>query len=111
MAYNRRHPLRAADYVAPVAGRMNLAYETLGASAEDPAVRGKPALTFVWPDGDRTWTYAELWDLVQRIGRGLLARGLAPGDRVLIRLPHSPGYAFAFFGATVAGLLPVPSSP
>jgi len=48
---------------------------------------------------------------VQRIGRGLLACGLVPGDRVLIRLPHSPAYAFAFFGANAAGLVPIPASP
>jgi acyl-coenzyme A synthetase/AMP-(fatty) acid ligase len=36
---------------------------------------------------------------------------LTPGERVLVRLPHSPEYAFAFFGATLAGLVPVPASP
>jgi acyl-coenzyme A synthetase/AMP-(fatty) acid ligase len=30
---------------------------------------------------------------------------------VLIRLPHSPEYAFAFFGANLAGLVPIPASP
>ena len=35
------------------------------------------------------------------------ASGLAPGDRVLIRLPHSPAYAFAFFAANLAGLVPI----
>ena len=58
-----------------------------------------------------SWSYAELWERVQAVGRGLLARGLTPGDRVLVRLPHSPEYAFAFFGATLAGLVPIPASP
>lgn len=96
---------------APVPGALNLARATLGAAAADPATARRPAFTFVHPGGDRTFTYDELWQRVQAIGRGLLARGLAPSDRVLLRLPHSPEYALAFFGATVAGLVPIPTSP
>ncbi|PKN82348.1 MAG: AMP-dependent synthetase [Chloroflexi bacterium HGW-Chloroflexi-9] len=91
---------------------LNLARWCLGDRAEDPARAHAPAFTFVHEDGHTdTWTAAEAWTRVQRIGRGLLARGLAPGDRVLVRLPHSPDYAFAFLGATVAGLVPIPASP
>jgi acyl-coenzyme A synthetase/AMP-(fatty) acid ligase len=89
----------------------NLATECLRAHAEAPSSASRPAFSFVdGARGDR-WTYAEAWAEVQRIGRGLLARGVAPGSRVLVRLPHSPQYAFAFFGANVAGLVPIPASP
>ncbi len=57
------------------------------------------------------WTFAETWDAIENAARNLIASGLAPGDRVLINLPHSPGYAFAFFGANLAGLVPIPVSP
>ncbi len=89
----------------------NLARECLAARAEDPATAARHAFSFI--DGDRVdrWTYRAVWAEVQRIARGLLARGLAPGDRVLVRLPHSPSYAFAFFGANLAGLVPIPASP
>jgi acyl-coenzyme A synthetase/AMP-(fatty) acid ligase len=89
----------------------NLAAACLRAHAEDAAMGARPAFSFV--DGEQVsrWTYAEVWADVGRIGRGLLARGLVPGDRVLIRLPHSPAYAFAFFGANAAGLVPIPASP
>jgi acyl-coenzyme A synthetase/AMP-(fatty) acid ligase len=89
----------------------NLAAACLRGHAEDPASAGRPAFTFV--DGERIerWTYAEAWAEVQRIARGLVALGLVPGDRVLVRLPHSPAYAFAFFGANAAGLVPIPASP
>ena len=85
----------------------NLAAACLRGHAEDPASAGRPAFTFV--DGERIerWTYAEAWAEVQRIARGLVALGLVPGDRVLVRLPHSPAYAFAFFGANAAGLVPI----
>jgi acyl-coenzyme A synthetase/AMP-(fatty) acid ligase len=91
---------------------LNLAWECLGRHAEDARAVARPALTFVEGDGSAaSWTYGEAWERVERIGRGLLARGLRPGDRVLVRVPHSPDYAFAFFGATAAGLLPIPASP
>ncbi|RLT36152.1 MAG: AMP-dependent synthetase [Chloroflexi bacterium] len=97
-------------------GPLNLARACIEAHATDPASAARPALTFVdvsVVDAERvsTWTYAELWAEVQRIAHGLLALGLVPGDRVLIRLPHSPAYAFAFFGANLAGLVPIPASP
>ena len=92
--------------------RLNLARWCLEGRAGDPALAGAAAFTFVDAEaGDRSWTSAEVWERVQGIGRGLLALGLEPGERVLVRLPHSPEYAFAFFGATVAGLVPIPASP
>jgi acyl-coenzyme A synthetase/AMP-(fatty) acid ligase len=89
----------------------NLARESLGIRAEDPEVAPRRALTFIDGEDVREWTYAETWAEVQRIAHGLIAAGLALGDRVLLRLPHSPEYAFAFFGANLAGLVPVPASP
>ena len=90
---------------------LNLARFCIEARALDPATADRPAFTFVRDEGDESWSYAGLWARIQRTGRGLLARGLVAGDRVLLRLPHSPDYAFAFFGATLAGLVPIPASP
>jgi acyl-coenzyme A synthetase/AMP-(fatty) acid ligase len=90
---------------------LNLARACLEPWATDPAHSGRPAFTFIAPTGDEVYTFAEVWERVCRIGRSLLARGLTPGDRVLVRLPHSPDYAFAFLGATIAGLVPIPASP
>ena len=91
---------------------LNLARWCLERHAEDPASRDRAAFTFVNEDGSaQSWTYAAVWERIQRHARGLLAGGMEPGDRVLIRLPHSPDYAFAFFGATLAGLVPIPASP
>ncbi len=100
---------------------LNLARVCIETRANDPASRARPAFTFLRdvPSSDsgsnstapESWSYVELWERVQAVGRGLLARGLTPGDRVLVRLQHSPEYAFAFFGATLAGLVPIPASP
>ena len=91
---------------------LNLARYCLEARALDPSGAGSPAFTFVNPESeDRVWTYAEVWQRVEAIARGLLAIGLEPGERVLVRLPHSAEYAFAFFGASLAGLVPIPASP
>ena len=101
---------------APVAGPLNLARACLDPWADDPAHAGRPAFTFLRSAGGEddpaeAWSYAEARERVLRIARGLLARGLEPGDRVLVRLPHSPAYALAFFGANAAGLTPIPASP
>ena len=90
---------------------LNIARACLESWATDPDHAGRPALTFIRPGGDEAYTFADVWERIQRIGRGLLADGLQAGDRVLIRLPHSPEYAFAFLGATIAGLVPIPASP
>ncbi|MDA0301218.1 MAG: acyl-CoA synthetase [Chloroflexi bacterium] len=91
---------------------LNLARWCLQRHAENAASADRPAFTFVHEGGSaESWTYAQIWERVQRLARGLLDGGLEPGDRVLVRLPHSPDYAFAFFGATLAGLVPIPASP
>ena len=93
---------------------LNLARACLEPWATDPAHADRPAFTFIAPEehgGDRVFTFREAWERIERIGRGMLAAGLQPGARVLVRLPHSPDYAFAFLGANVAGLVPIPANP
>lgn len=56
------------------------------------------------------WTYARLTRAVRAIAGGLLAQGLVPGDRVLLRLGNTVEFPLAFLGAIAAGLVPVPTS-
>ncbi len=91
---------------------LNLARWCIERLGADAARGDRPALTFARNDGTtQCWTYAEVWARVQRIARGLLDGGLEPGDPVLVRLPHSPDAAFAFFGTVLAGLVAVPAGP
>lgn len=91
---------------------LNITRYCLEQWAYDNSTASKPAFTFARKNKKNdTWTYQEVWNLVQSIGKGYIKLGLKKGDRVLIRLPHSPEYAFAFFGANIAGLIPIPASP
>lgn len=58
----------------------------------------------------RKYTYAEIAALVNRAGNGLRRAGVQQGDRVLIVLPDSPGFAAAYFGAIKIGAVAVPTS-
>lgn len=56
------------------------------------------------------WTFREIEDAVLRIAGGLRSLGLAPGDRIMIRLDNTSAYALLFFGAIAAGLVALPTS-
>lgn len=96
------------DKTAP----MNLAHYAIGrAAARTPE---KPALLVIESLADErpaeTLTYRSLEDAVLQTAGALLAMGLAPGDRVMIRLENTSAYAILFFGAAAAGLVPLPAS-
>lgn len=98
----------AAPPPSPTA--FNMARYCLAAAARTP---GKPAL-IVAQDASGTpaelWSYAMLEDAVLRMAGALRAAGLAPGDRLLIRLENTSAYALSFFAAVSAGVVPVPVS-
>jgi long-chain acyl-CoA synthetase len=71
------------------------------AAARHPA---KPALVA----GSRTVTWGELDGAVSALAAGLLARGLAAGDRVGLLLPNGIEFATAYFGVLRAGLVALP---
>jgi acyl-coenzyme A synthetase/AMP-(fatty) acid ligase len=55
-------------------------------------------------------TYRALAERTTRFAGVLHALGVAPGDRVLIRLPNCLEYSVAFLGAMKRGAIPVPTS-
>ncbi|MCC5984571.1 MAG: acyl--CoA ligase [Rhodobacteraceae bacterium] len=98
--------IRSAPPAAPPSP-YNMARDVLAAGARTP---DKSALQVLRASGAERWSYARLIAAVRGTGAGLLALGLAPGDRVLLRLGNSVDFPIAFLGAIAAGLVPVPTS-
>lgn len=68
---------------------------------------GRGSKVAVYYEG-RSYTYAQLADLANRIGNGLRGLGLDLEQRVALLLLDSPEFAAAFFGAIKMGAVPVP---
>src|SRR5688572_19644122 len=58
--------------------------------------------------GDERVTYAEVAERTNRFANALRRLGLQPEQRVVLLLLDSPAFAYSFFGAIKAGLVPVP---
>ena len=88
-----------------VGGRLNIAHNCLDRWA------GTDRVAAVW-EGEsgetRTVTFRELRDESNRVANGLLARGLAPGDRVAMVMPMVPEILPILYGCFKAGLTAVP---
>ncbi len=90
---------------APLPQALNIAAHFIDRPArEHPsrvAIVGEPAAV----------TYAELSQLVNRVGNALRGSKHQPGERVLIILPDSAEFIASFFGATRIGAVAVPVNP
>jgi acyl-coenzyme A synthetase/AMP-(fatty) acid ligase len=91
--------------VAPAA--FNLAGHVLSGAGLRP---DKPALVLLGLENDETLSFAQLLRLTQGCATALLSLGLAPGDRVLMRLGNGLAFPIIYLGAIWAGLVPVPAS-
>lgn len=91
----------------PCPAPFNLAEDVLAAGLATP---DRIALQILRPVGAERWSHARLRAAVLGTGAGLLAQGLVPGDRVLMRLGNTADFPVLFLGAIAAGLVPVPTS-
>jgi 2-aminobenzoate-CoA ligase len=66
-----------------------------------------PAIKFM----DKTITYAQLQQMVNKFGNSLKEAGVEAQDRVGIRLVNSPQAIVAIFAIEKIGAIPVPTSP
>jgi fatty-acyl-CoA synthase len=94
-ALERRHPAWVA--------------RTLHATLERVAGEHVDRPFVVAVDGELTYAELEAW--ARRIARGLVAAGVAPGDRVALMLPNSAAFVAAIFAISRAGALAVPLHP
>ncbi|MEG2804274.1 AMP-binding protein [Stenotrophomonas sp.] len=83
--------------------------ETLPGFLRDRAGRHPDDIAVV--AGSTRLSYAALWHEAGRIGAGLLARGLVPGDRVVVQLGNVAECVTVIFGLFRAGLIPVYALP
>ena len=58
--------------------------------------------------GDRSWTYAELDEAVNRVANSLTARGVVRGDRVAILSHNHDAFVIAYFALARLGTVSVP---
>src|SRR6476620_8076763 len=61
-------------------------------------------------DHRQAWNYRELVQRVAGVAGGLRARGLVPGDRVLLSLENCGEFVELMFGCWAAGLCAVPAN-
>ncbi|HMK35119.1 MAG TPA: benzoate-CoA ligase family protein [Desulfomonilaceae bacterium] len=87
--------------VAIGTSKMNLAHELIGNSTPDEE---KTAFFC----GDVTVSYKELRESVHKFANVLRKSGVKPTERVMILLPDSPMFIYAFLGSILCGAWPVP---
>jgi 2,3-dihydroxybenzoate-AMP ligase len=83
--------------------------ETFGAALRRWARRAPDAVAVV--DGPIRRTYGELDVRADRLAAGLLARGIAAGDRVVVQLPNTVEFVEVIFGLWRLGAVPVFALP
>jgi acyl-CoA synthetase (AMP-forming)/AMP-acid ligase II len=59
-------------------------------------------------EGERTWTYAELWRDVERLAGAFGERGVRPGETVVFQLFNGPEFALCWLAAMRLGAIPTP---
>src|SRR5712691_7965542 len=93
---SRASPASRGDAVANLAA---LLFDVARRLPRQPAVS----------DDRHSWNYGEFAERVARLAGGLRARGLAPGDRVLLSLENCGEFFELLFGCWAAGLCAVPA--
>jgi long-chain acyl-CoA synthetase len=68
----------------------------------------RPAIMLDREDGLEISTYRWLADSAARVAQGLIAAGVASGERVAILAPNSAAWIAAYFGIVTAGAIAVP---
>ncbi len=103
---NQASEVQSSGGISQVPARFNFTRDVVEAFAAD---RLRPALTFVDSYGviDRR-SFANVASGANRWAALLRARGLVPGDRLLVLVGNSPAWPTILLGALKAGLVTVP---
>lgn len=98
--------MTASSY-PPCPAPFNLAAHVLSKADASP---DKNALAILKPTGAERWSYARLKRSVLGCATGYLNTGLAPGDRLLMRVGNTVDFPIAYLGAIAVGVIPIPTS-
>jgi len=71
----------------------------------------KNATRIALVEGDRRVTFCDLGEKVKGLACGLMQLGLKPADRVLLQLPNSLEFFYAYWACQLAGLISVMCLP
>ncbi|MFQ5698969.1 MAG: AMP-binding protein [Myxococcota bacterium] len=85
--------------------------ETLGALLGSASASDRGVVFVDRAEREVRLPYSEIAARARTVAGGLQRLGLRTGDRVALVLPTGPGFYDAFFGAVLAGLVPVPLYP
>ncbi|HEY4314245.1 MAG TPA: AMP-binding protein, partial [Actinomycetes bacterium] len=85
--------------------------ETIGGNLDRTVARIPANEALVDLESGRRWTYAELAVDVDRLARGLLAMGVAKGDRVGIWAPNCPEWVLVQYATAKVGAILVNVNP
>ena len=85
--------------------------ETIGANFERTAAAHPHVDALVEVATGRRWTYAELDTEINTVARGLVAAGLAVGDRIGIWAPNCAEWVLVQFAAAKIGAILVNINP
>jgi HIP---CoA ligase len=80
--------------------------ETIPASALAAARKWPSVVGLI--EGERRWTFAEIWADARRCASAMIGRGIGHGDRVAIWAPNGRPWILAALGAQIAGAAIVP---
>jgi acyl-CoA synthetase (AMP-forming)/AMP-acid ligase II len=64
---------------------------------------------FHWEEAP--YSFGDLWVSAKRFAAWLSQLGIVKGDRIVLALPNGPEFFFVFYGAQLAGGIPVPLFP
>lgn len=59
-------------------------------------------------DGERVYSFAELWSAISRMAEWFRRRGIEPSERVLLWIPNGFPFLAVHLGAMAAGILSIP---
>ncbi|MEU0126690.1 AMP-binding protein [Streptomyces sp. NPDC006289] len=86
--------------------------ETFGGVLSERAAAHPDRVAVVDPAPERrSWTYRELDERASRLAAGFAARGISPGDRVVVQLPNIAEFVEVVFALFRVGALPVYALP